>query len=290
MTFEGENHLPLKPVEKISSNTPANHTKDHFPQSTPDNLLNLSSENLNHQLKPVNSPNKVNPMLDIPVVDKEILPNNHDLSPSLKRNFYRFRKKVFKFFGGSFDLYDEHDKKVLYSHQKEFRLREDFRLYEDSSKTNELLRITTGDIFDFHATFHVDDNKTNKRVGSVKREWLQSTVRDEWTFLGPDGKKIIGKLQEKSPKRAFFSRLLGPLLVPQHYTVTTPDGTVVAEIKQHRNPFVLKHDMNILSDNPEIDRRLLITSGILLSGIEGRQESWSASPSSSYIHLETSPA
>lgn len=290
MDIEGENHIPFKPFDNLTANPPLVHTKEYLKPNTLEHLPTITGEILNPHMAPNNMANQANPSTEMNTQNGENRLNNHDLSPSLKRNFYRFRKKVIKFFGGSFDLYDEHDKKVLYSHQKEFRLREDFRLYEDASRTKELLKISTGDIFDFHATFHVDDSKTNERVGSLKREWLQSTMRDEWTFLGPDGKKIIGKMQEKSAKRAFFSRLLGPLFVPQQYAVTTPDGTIVAEVKQHRNPFVLKYDMNILLDNPTIDRRLLITSGILLSGIEGRQESWAPSSSSSSFSLDTTTA
>ena len=41
-------------------------------------------------------------------------------------------------------------------------------------------------------------------------------------------------------------------------------------IEQEFNPFILKYIMTI-NDNPPIDRRLLISAGILLAGIEGRQ-------------------
>ena len=49
------------------------------------------------------------------------------------------------------------------------------------------------------------------------------------------------------------------------------DGGEVAQIRQHFNPFVLKYSMTIVGPGPSIDRRLLISSGILLAGIEWRQ-------------------
>lgn len=291
MDNENVFHTPFISADKPAPSRLNNQTHEPNPSHLMEKPMDIFAENPLQQNSPSMPPGARKPSSGNPL-ENEIIPlTKPDLPPSLKRNFYRFRRKVIKFFGGSYDLYDQNDKKVLYSHQKEFKLKEDFRLYADDSKTDELFKITTGDIFDFHATFHVDDSKTKERIGSIKREWLQSIVRDEWTFLAPDGKTTIGKLQEKTPKRAFFTRLLGPLLVPQIYSITAPDGTQVAEIKQHRNPFVLKYDMNILSDPSPIDRRLLISSGILLTGIEGRQESWSPAPhSSASFDMSTSSA
>ena len=50
------------------------------------------------------------------------------------------------------------------------------------------------------------------------------------------------------------------------------DGRKIAEVTQHFNPFVLKYSMTILPPEPPIDRRLLIAAGILLAGIERRQQ------------------
>jgi len=69
---------------------------------------------------------------------------------------------------------------------------------------------------------------------------------------------------------AVLSRLIN--LVPQNYVVISVDGREIAEITQHFNPFVLKYDMRIKDSGSSIDPRLLICSGILLTGIERRQE------------------
>ena len=49
-------------------------------------------------------------------------------------------------------------------------------------------------------------------------------------------------------------------------------GREVAEIKQHFNPFILKYSMTIPDTQDSIDRRLLISAGILLAALEGRQQ------------------
>jgi uncharacterized protein YxjI len=192
-----------------------------------------------------------------------------ELHPTFMHNYYLFRKKVFKIFGGAFHAYDENGTVLLYSKQKAFKLREDFRVYTDEQQINELLTIKTPQILDFGATYNVTDATTGEHVGAIRRKWLKSIVKDEWTFLSADGSEI-GKLAEINMLAALASRLIN--LIPQTYTITSADGRTIAEIKQLFNPFVLKYRMSIFAPDVSFDRRLLISAGILLTAIEGRQE------------------
>jgi uncharacterized protein YxjI len=203
----------------------------------------------------------------------------HSIHPAFLHNQYEFRRKALKIFGGSFDVKDESGNLAMYSHQKEFKLREDFNIYSDKTRQHALLHFKTPDILDFHATYHVEDPESHEEIGSIKRQWLQSMVRDEWTIMDPEG-KTVGKLTERSGARALFARLLGPIL-PQKYSIYTADDTEVARIDRHFNPFVLKYTMNVTHPNPPIDRRLLVTSGILLAAIERREKGWNTSSSNS---------
>ncbi|MDY6893208.1 MAG: hypothetical protein SVO26_05800, partial [Chloroflexota bacterium] len=106
-------------------------------------------------------------------------------------------------------------------------------------------------------------------IGAIRRKGLKSIFKDEWTFLSSEGLEV-GKLSESSMAGAFLSRFIN--LVPQTYVVTSADGRTIAEIKQHFNPFVLKYTMAIPEAEPAIDRRLLISAGVLLAGIERRQQ------------------
>ena len=191
------------------------------------------------------------------------------LHPAFQHNHYLFRKKVFKLFGEAFHVYDEYGSVLLYSKQRPFKLREDFRVYSDERQTEELLTIRTPSIVDFGATYNVQDATTGEAIGAIKRKGLKSIFKDEWLFLSNEGLEI-GKLAEGSMMRAFLSRRFN--LIPQTYVVTSADGRTITEIKQHFNPFVLKYTMTIPEANPSIDRRLLISAGILLAGIERRQQ------------------
>ena len=190
------------------------------------------------------------------------------LHPAFLHNWYLFRKKVFKLAGAAFHVYDENGNLLFYSKQKAFKLREDFRVYSDESQRHELLIIKTPQILDIGAVYYVQDAVTGESVGALKRRGLKSFIKDEWTFLSPTGQQT-GKLSETSLAGALLSRFIN--LVPQNYFLTSSEGAGVAEIKQHFNPFVLKYTMTIMETAPPIDRRLLVASGILLCGIEGRQ-------------------
>jgi len=191
------------------------------------------------------------------------------LDPAFRHNHYLFRRKVFKLFGGAFHVYDENRNLLMHSKQKAFRLREDFRVYAAGRGMEELLTIKTSQILDIGATYSVQDGTTGEMIGSIRRKGLSSIVRDEWIFLSNDGREV-GRLTEKSMSGAILSRLVN--LVPQTYVVMSADGREVAQIRQHFNPVVLKYDMTIVDPEPSIDRRLLISAGILLAGIEQRQQ------------------
>jgi hypothetical protein len=158
---------------------------------------------------------------------------------------------------------------VLFSEQKAFKLKEDFRVYSDESKREELLVIKTPQILDIGATYYIWDPTARQEVGALRRRGIKSIFKDEWIFLDHRDQEI-GKLKEASTLGALLSRLLK--LIPQKYIIFTEDELrPIATIKQHFNPFVLKYTWSILEPFPAIDRRLLIAAGVLLCGIEQRQ-------------------
>ncbi|MBI5539136.1 MAG: hypothetical protein HY951_03700 [Bacteroidia bacterium] len=191
------------------------------------------------------------------------------MNQAFNQSTYIFRKKVFKLFGGSFKVLDKEMNLLLYSEQKAFKLKEDFRIYSDQTKSEELINIKTPRFIDFSATYNVNDTKTGEHVGSLKRKGLKSLLSDEWLYLSPEGTEI-GKLKETSLGGALLSRFIN--LVPQNYIITDITGVEIAKIQQHFNPFVLKYTLSITHPKPPIDRRLILAAGIMLCSIEGRQQ------------------
>ncbi|MCK5039463.1 MAG: hypothetical protein KAR87_00660 [Candidatus Aenigmarchaeota archaeon] len=188
-----------------------------------------------------------------------------ELNSAFTHNKYLFRRKFFKLFGGEFRVYDEIGNLVFFSKQKAFKLKEDFRVYSDESQRQELLIIKTPQIFDIGATYNVKDATTGEPVGAIRRKGIKSIFKDEWTFLSNSGHEI-GILTEKSTRGAILSRFTN--LVPQNYIIKS-NNRQIAEIEQQFK-FILEYIMRI-SQEPQIDRRLLIATGILLMGIERRE-------------------
>ncbi len=191
------------------------------------------------------------------------------LGPAFQHREYLFRRKVLKLFGGAFHVYDSNGNLVFYGKQAAFKLKEDFRIYADEQMSQELLAIKTPKILDISATYHITDSQTKEAVGALKRKGLKSIFFDEWQILSTDGKEI-GKLSEKSWALALLSRWIK--LIPQSYVITGAGGNQVAAIQQHFNPFVLKYTLSLTEPSPSLDPRLLVGAGILLCGIEMRQQ------------------
>ena len=190
------------------------------------------------------------------------------LAPAFTHKEYLFRRKVFTFLGAAFHVYDGNGQLVFYSRQKPFRLREDFRVYSDETMSRELLTIKTPHVLDIWAAYNVEDPATGEHVGVVKRKALKSIIRDEWVFIAPDGREM-GRLTETSLLGALMRRLVN--MVPQSYAILS-DGQEIAQVRQHFNPFILRYSMQITVPQPGIDPRLLVAAGILLAGVERRQQ------------------
>ena len=191
------------------------------------------------------------------------------VSGRFQHNSYTLRRKVFSLFGGSFHIFDPQGSVVFFSRQKAFRLREDIRIYADESMGEEVLSIQARQILDFSAAYDVFDPLSNVKVGVLRRKGFSSLLRDSWQVLDANEREI-GRIQEDSMLLALLRRFLLNF-IPQNFSLTIAD-TVVAEYRQHFNPFIFKLDMNFSpSSTGLLDRRLGVAAAVLLAAIEGRQ-------------------
>ena len=171
---------------------------------------------------------------------------------------------------GKFRFYDPAGRLVMFSEQKMFRLREDIRVYNDESKSQEVLSIKARQILDFSAAYDVVDTAMNQKVGVLRRRGLRSLLRDEWEVLDAND-NVIGKLFEDSIGLALLRRFLLGSWLPQNYDITIGEMRV-ADLKQRFNLFRYELDLDFSMDTAHhLDRRLGIAAGILLAAIEGKQ-------------------
>ncbi|HEY5671484.1 MAG TPA: hypothetical protein VIS10_15945, partial [Anaerolineales bacterium] len=173
---------------------------------------------------------------------------------------------------GKIRLYSPDGSLLLYSQQKMFRLREDIRVYNDESRSQELLYIQARNIIDFSAAYDVIDSLSGIKVGVLRRKGLRSLLRDQWEILdASDQPQAI--LQEDNPTRALLRRLLLGTLLPQNYDVISGE-TRLADFRQRFNLFRYELELDFSMDSARrLDRRVGLAAAILLGIIEGRQES-----------------
>lgn len=193
--------------------------------------------------------------------------------PVYQQNHFTIRRKIFKFLGAAFHIYDANGNLAFYSKQKAFKLKEDIRVYGDESMTRELLIIKARGVIDLGMTYDVIDSATGTTVGALKRKGLKSIIRDEWVILDVNDNEL-GLIQEESGALALLRRGIGQwasILAPQVFDGYVGD-TPVLQFKQNRNPFVQKVVLDYSADVGNLlDRRLGIAAACLIIAIEGRQ-------------------
>jgi uncharacterized protein YxjI len=182
---------------------------------------------------------------------------------------YLLKRQVFAL-TGKLRFFNPQEQLVLYVEQKMFRLREDIRVYNDESKSQEYLLIKARNIIDWAAAYDVLDGGTGQKFGTLRRKGWRSMVRDEWEVLDAND-QIIGMLFEDSVGQALLRRLLLGSLLPQNYDMTIGE-TRVADLRQRFNPFAYQMDIDFSMDSgSKLDRRVGIAAAILLAIVEGKQ-------------------
>ncbi len=188
-------------------------------------------------------------------------------SERFRQPTYQVRKKVFKLFGGSFDIYGPDGSLVLFASQKAFKLKEDIRLYGDNDKAEELLVIKARSIIDFSAAYDVEDPTSGQKLGAFKRKGWRSLLRDEWIVMDASDQEI-GFLKEDNAMIATLRRFIN--LIPQNYHCEV-NGAYACTYKQNFNPFVYKLNIEFPEVSSSFDKRMALAGAVLLSAIEGKQ-------------------
>ena len=197
---------------------------------------------------------------------------NGSSDPRFHHQSYVITRKMLQAFGGTFYLYDAQENLVLWASQKAFKLKEDFRIYSDENKSQELLRVAARSILDFSAAYDVYDSQTNQKLGAFKRQGLKSSfVQDTWTLMDWNDAEI-GLCQEDSALFGVIRRAVehASLLMPQRYDIKI-GGQQIATFQQGRNPFSSRMEIRFDLPNPAYDRRLVLALAMLLEAIEGKQ-------------------
>lgn len=183
---------------------------------------------------------------------------------------YTFREEV-RMVGRTFHVKDSTGQPVLSIDMKPFKLREDIRCYAAEDGRTEVFTIKARQILDAGATYDVVDPMGQRAIGSLRRLFLRSLLRDEWVVVSDAGIELL-RIQEDSLPRALLRRVVGGWLLPASYAGTA-NGRLVCRYHQAWNPFVMNLAADFSDDiNRVLDRRLGLAAAVLLCSIEGKQE------------------
>ena len=185
----------------------------------------------------------------------------------LELNQYLIREKFFKIFGNKFRIMDEKENLYGFCEQKRFKIKEDLRIYDDESKSNEWLVIKQKNFIDAWGGFDIFDSKEGILLGTVRRKWLNSILRTKWELLDSEGKEI-GTLIEDSLGYAIARRtFLG--ILPKKYTLWTSGDEEPITMRQKFNPIIKKLVVSI-PPNHNFDRRFIAGLAIVIAALDGR--------------------
>lgn len=199
-----------------------------------------------------------------------------------------FRRKFLRIFGAAINVTDvDTDAEFGYIEMKAWVLKEDVRLYSDSSKSHELMRIHARGIVDFGATYDVFDSTNDTLLFSMRRKGLRSTfVRDHWDILDAQETQVAS-LQETSSGLALVRRYVGfipfvgfiadmaLMITPLTYQINGMLGGAVtgvgARLTHRKNPFIVKMGLDMMNADAPIDPRIGVAAAALLSVIDANK-------------------
>lgn len=186
---------------------------------------------------------------------------------------FTIRRKVFKFLGAAFHIYDQQGAVIGYCKQKAFKLKEDLRIYTGEDCSEEFLVIKARNVIDFGATYDIM-LPDGTPLGSVRRKGLASTfVRDHWLLFDPQGQQFA-EVNEDSTGLALMRRFLPlvGLISPQSYTVGRMGEAPVATLRTHMNIFIRRIGITIHTEDAMLDELMILSIGCLITAIESRDE------------------
>ncbi len=154
------------------------------------------------------------------------------------------------------------DKEIGFVHQKLLKLKEDIRIYHDSTMNYEIMRIKQEQILDISGSYQVIDSQTNELIGILKRKGLKSMFKDEWIIMNKN-RQEIGLIKEQGGFTWFLRRFILKWL-PYVYHIEM-SGQKLATIKEKALKLADTYFLDISADTQKsLDRRLAIAGLIMM--------------------------
>jgi len=167
----------------------------------------------------------------------------------------------------TFEIVDMQGMPLVFCQEKLFKIKEEIRIYADSSKRVELLRIKQRNMMDWAALFDVFDPVTQVKIGALRRKGWRSWMRDEWHLLDANDLPV-GTILETG--NAFLRRVFKFLPYSFAFYVS---GQQVGTFDQHFTFLGYAATMNMVAwRGAPLDRRMAFAGALLLMAVEAKED------------------
>jgi uncharacterized protein YxjI len=174
-------------------------------------------------------------------------------------------------------LYDNDVKgeQIAFAEQKRFTFREAITVWTNDSKVEVAFTIKAEKILDIHGKFLIHDAQGNL-IGYCRKAFRESLLRSTWeVYDAQDQLLFIAK--ERSNAMAFFRRIaqflpylsdIAPFF-PFNF-IYEKDGKVVGHHERVWGRLADQYKQSLDQELSSVDRRLILTLGILLDALQDR--------------------
>lgn len=173
------------------------------------------------------------------------------------------RQKLFSL-GKKYFVKDRERRLIAYCEKESF-FKGGLKVYGDQSKEEELFSIKQKSLTKFTGLFEVSDTD-EEVIGYLRREGIRSLVKDEWSILDPDHKKIGSAKSDYLLKD--IARMKYLKKIPYRYELYH-HGEKIGIYKQRLTLLGRSYKLQVKdAQEQKMDRRLLFSLSICLDSVE----------------------
>jgi hypothetical protein len=168
---------------------------------------------------------------------------------------------------------------IGFAKQKLLKLKEDVRIFADTSQTDEIYQIKADRMIDFSARYSFFDSRTGQQLGAVKRRGMRSLWSAHYEIL--DNDQVVMEIKEENAWVKVLDTLVGEIpifgaftgyFLNPVYLVSRTNGTLVARLQKHPAMFEGKFELTQqgqMSEAEEIGVLLSVLQMVILERARG---------------------
>ena len=167
---------------------------------------------------------------------------------------------------------------IAYVKQKMFKLKEKLVVFSDKTQTEEKYHINANKWLDFNTSYNFTD-KDGKELGRVARKGWKSLWKAKYELYDENDKQDL-IIKEDNAWVKVFDTLLGEIpvlgiftgyLFNPKYSITRPDGTVVARLSKKSSFFGRNFSIEKLKDFEEGEELRVFLGSMMMLLLERRR-------------------